>query len=175
MLPSVDLGLMTDHLNSHEGVMNKLKLYTSIVKNNSLKSIITLQTNILRDHVQVMLGLINPNTYNKTELKSFHEQFQHLLHQPQITIQGNEAYPDKWITLESNSTANNMGMVNFFSASMMQDEKVKRIHILMALQNVELQRLYKEIIKHNSWSYTPHASIAEQTDTIHHLHYLLQI
>lgn len=66
-LPPVDLGIMDEHLPTHEGVISKLKIFKEIVNNQELKKLIQLNISMLREHVRVMLELIDPD--HKGEVK----------------------------------------------------------------------------------------------------------
>lgn len=161
-LPSIDLGLMAEHLSAHEGEINKLELYQRKVINTDLKSIINLQANIMRDHVRVMLALINPHQNGQVELNPINMGHYTYMGEKQTNAQ------DKWIAIEAHTTAQNMSNENFFSALMMKDQHVRKIHVQMALQQLELQGKYSEFIKRNGWGFTPYASVHEQLGTLQH-------
>lgn len=171
-LPAIDLGLMAEHLTAHEGIINKLELYQTKVTIVSLKKIIVSQTNMMRDHVRVMLALINPNQKNEyVELSPINKYlgFYHMQ-----TAEGQNNSPrDKWIALDGHTTAKNMSNNNYGSALMMQDPYVRNIHVQMALQQFEMLYIYGEIIARMGWMFTPHASTHEQFNTFQHYEYIL--
>ncbi|MFJ6414502.1 hypothetical protein ACIQLG_17105 [Terribacillus saccharophilus] len=138
-LPAIDLGIMAEHLSTHEGLINKLKVYYELVNEPRIKRLIQVNINMLRNHVVTMLQLINPDQSREVhlpELPNIDTLFSPIVHL-------NENEND--ITLELRSTAKWMGMENFNSALMMKNNKVKNIHIMMAYQNVTMQSLYNKI------------------------------
>src|SRR5690625_5468491 len=92
-LPAVDLGLMADHLIAHEGVINKLELYQTKVTNATLKEIIVSHTSVMRDHVRVMLALINPYLNEHLELTPINEYFRNFY--MRIEKEENNNFQDK--------------------------------------------------------------------------------
>ncbi|MGJ9459859.1 hypothetical protein [Oceanobacillus sp. CF4.6] len=169
-LPAVDLGLMANHLSAHEGVINKLKAYRETVTNHQLRDIISLQENVMQAHVWVMLALINPEYSNKVEVPPLNiYDFKH-----KSNGGSNETGNDnKWIALEVRHTAKNMSSTNYNSALMMQKPNVKTAHIEMALQQLQLQKIYDEFIESIGWKFVPHASVEEQVNTFLHFQHLL--
>jgi hypothetical protein len=169
-LPAIDLGLMAEHLATHEGVINKLEHYYTEVQHPHLKQIIHQQIMVMRTHVHVMLMLLRPNQEdfihlpaieNHSVLPFHHEEHRHMIIQ------------DKDIALEARATANFMANNNFMSALMMKKENDKHAHIEMALQQETLEKRYGEFIKKMDWEYTPMASVQEQLETIKHYQYLM--
>jgi hypothetical protein len=159
-LPSTDLGLMAEHLTAHEGEINKLQIYARNVPNNGLKKIINLQINMLKEHVRVMLALVKPNQAEYVELASLEklkEPFKHSLPTENEHL--------KWITLEAHNTARTMSNVNYASALMMKNQNVRKIHVQMALQELEIQRMYETVMKKMGWGFVPHASKDSQEKT----------
>lgn len=67
-LPANDIGLMAEHLSTHEGMINKLKIYHMNVKRLELKDTIDLQIKVMHAHVEVMLSLINPQNDDYVEV-----------------------------------------------------------------------------------------------------------
>lgn len=170
-LPAIDLGLMAEHLTAHEGVINKLELYQTKVSIASLKEIIVSQTNMMRDHVRVMLALINPYQQNEyVELSPINE---HSGFNKQPIGEHNTNFQDKWIALDGHNTAKNMSNNNYVSALMMQDPYVRNIHIQMALQQFEMLDKYNELITKMGWTFTPHATVHEQFNTFQYYEHIL--
>lgn len=166
-LPSADLGIMAEHLATHEGMINKLKMYSLIVSNSVLKKLIEIHIEVLRRHVKIMLELINPNQIGPFQLNRMEE----------INLNSNvEALSEqeKEISLEARATAKSMAADNFSSALMMQDKYVRLIHIEMALQDVRLQSLYDEIISQANGDFTPKASEQMQLLTLEKYKHVLE-
>lgn len=170
-LPAVDLGLMADHLIAHEGVINKLELYQTKVTNATLKEIIVSHTSVMRDHVRVMLALINPYLNEHLELTPINEYFRNFY--MRIEKEENNNFQDKWISLDGHTTAKNMSNNNYVSALMMQDPYVRNMHVNMAIQQYEMLEIYSQFITRMGWTYTPHASIQEQFNTFQHYEHIL--
>ncbi|MFS0752807.1 hypothetical protein [Oceanobacillus sp. 1P07AA] len=167
-LPAIDLGLMAEHLSAHEGVINKLAHYQSIVTNLELRNILSLQENVMHSHVWVMLAFINPNYHIEVKvppLSAYREE--HIFERP-----GNGDV-NKWIALEANNTAKNMSVENYNSAMMMQDMNVKNAHIEMALQQNQIKEKYAEFIKKMGWDFAPKATTSSQVNTFLHFEHLL--
>ncbi|MFC7063571.1 spore coat protein [Halobacillus seohaensis] len=161
-LPSIDLGLMSEHLAAHEGIIHKLENYLSKVTSTELRETIDLQVNVMRAHVKVMLMLINPylHEYVVVPPLSTHKSN----HGPQAnTMEQN--LKNKPIALEARSTAKSMANENFTSALFMKNHNVKQAHIEMALQQVTIQEKYNEYIKKMGWAFVPYASLQEQIHT----------
>lgn len=170
-LPSIDLGLMAEHLTAHEGIINKLELYQTIVTNTPLKDIIELHANIMHEHVRVMMALINPYQNEYVELAPINEY--QMNNHMQIAREQGVGFRDKWIALEGHTTAKTMSNENYFSALMMKNQNVRTIHVQMALQQLEVQNKYEEFIEKMGWVFTPHASAQEQITTFQHYQHIL--
>ncbi|WP_456271134.1 hypothetical protein [Bacillus sp. AK031] len=166
-LPAVDLGLMSEHLAAHEGVINKLKIYHQMVHNEDLKKILRIHINTLRHHVAAMLMLINPNRMEKVQLADLPKT---TLNEPVESL----AEWEKDIALESRSTAKLMGTNNYNSAAMMKDENVKSIHVKMAEQDIEFQMMYNRLIKAYDGDFVPMASPEMQWMTLQKYQHVLE-
>lgn len=160
-LPAVDLGIMAEHLSTHEGVINKLKMYYSSVQNPMLKNILELNIHTLRNHVKTMLALIDPDQTHKVHLPEMKHFDFHM-------NAGNLSESEKNIAFEARSTAKLMGSDNFTSALMMKDPNVKNIHVQMAYQDVSMQMIYDHLIKHTHEEFIPTVSKEMQRMTLQH-------
>jgi hypothetical protein len=165
-LPTADLGIMAEHLATHEGMIKKLKIYYMTVRSSVLKSVIKTHIQVLRSHVRAMLTLINPNQKGPFHLHStekVHLQF------------ANEPFSEqeKDITLEARATAKLIASENFMSALMMKDHNVKHVHFEMALQEVRMQSLYNEIIHHINGDFTPMTTEKMQLLTLEKYYHVL--
>ncbi|MFD2043339.1 hypothetical protein ACFSTA_02955 [Ornithinibacillus salinisoli] len=171
-LPAIDHGLMIEHLNAHEGGIHKLKSYQGMVTNNDLRDIIHLQENIMRTHVWIMLAFIHPDYHQDIEL-------------PPLSTDSKKQYVEKegsagtdlnkWIALEAHNTAKNMSNTNFHSALMMKDPKVKKAHIQMALQQLEIKDKYEDFLKGMGWDFVSNISVQERIKTYLHFQHLLNL
>jgi len=154
---------LADHLTAHEGVINKLELNQSKVTNATLEDIIVSHMNVMRDHVRIMLALINPYQNEYVELSPIKEHLE--FYYMQVAGEQNNNSQDKWIALDGHTTAKNMSNNNYVSALMMQDPYVRNMHVKMALQQFEMFDKYGEFITRMGWTFTPHVSIHEQLNT----------
>ena len=125
----------------------------------------------MRNHVRVMLALINPyqNEYIQLAPLSEHMQQYNPMEEEQRTNS-----MDKWIALEVHTTAQSMSNDNYVSALMMQNQHVRTIHVHMALQQLEIQDKYEELLEKVGWVFTPHASAHEQINTYKHYQHILK-
>src|SRR5699024_12336884 len=96
-LPSVDLGLIAEHLSTHEGMINKLKVYHINTTNPELKSIIALQINVMMSHVRVMLFLINTDNNEYVDVLDL---YMYDVSSKRADDMGVNKYKDKWIAIE---------------------------------------------------------------------------
>ncbi|UOQ93983.1 spore coat protein [Halobacillus shinanisalinarum] len=170
-LPATDLGLMAEHLSTHEGMLNKLKYYHTEVTNTELKQIIDLQIEVMRTHVKVMLMLINPyqNEYVEVPPLEFYTGNQYRREE----AWGRNTLNNKSIALEARAGAKSMADNNFVSALMMKDPNVRHAHIEMALQQAAFQERYGELIKRMGWAFVPHVSVQDQINTYQHFQHIL--
>jgi tRNA(Glu) U13 pseudouridine synthase TruD len=158
-LPAIDLGLMSEHLAAHEGVITKLKIYHQMVHNGYLKKILRLHIMTLRHHVAAMLMLIDPNRMEKVHLADLPKT---PLNEPVESL----AEWEKDIALESRSTAKLMGTNNYNSAAMMKNENVKSMHVKMAKQDIEFQMMYNQLIEAIDGDFVPMATPEMQWMTL---------
>ncbi|MCM3715453.1 hypothetical protein M3202_15385 [Alkalihalobacillus oceani] len=73
ILPAIDVGLMAEHLSTHEGVLHKLEHDYHKVKNPVLQQVIAQQFRIMRAHIKVMLSLLDPNQHQWIHLPPLDE------------------------------------------------------------------------------------------------------
>ncbi|KRG13956.1 hypothetical protein ACA30_13615 [Virgibacillus soli] len=166
-LPAIDLGLMTEHLGTHEGMINKLKIYYQTVRNPILKNLLYIHIHVLRNHVRAMLAFIDSNQKGPSHLHSMED-----VHQ--INVYGSFTEEEKDIVLEARATAKLMASDNFMSALMMEDTNVKHVHIEMALQEVKLQSMYNEVIKYITGDFTPKVTEEMQQLTFQKYYHVLK-
>ncbi|MFS0888833.1 spore coat protein [Peribacillus frigoritolerans] len=162
IIKSIELGLMAEHLTAHKGILAKLHNYYCSAHNPELKQIIHDQFIIMRNHVGVMLMLIDPEINERVtvgELKKV---------QPIEFICREKGFPmrDRDIALEGRSTAKSMSEDNYLSALRMETLNIRHIHIQMAIQQTALQERYGNLIKKKRWADIPDASLGEQEKTL---------
>lgn len=163
ILKAIDLGLMSEHLTTHKGVLNKLQLYYCTVRNPALKEIIFEQLMIMRNHVQIMLMLLDPKINERVSVTALQQiEVVEIPCQQQFSIHIGE----KEIAIEAHQTAMSMASDNFASALRMKAQNVRDIHVHMALQQVKIQEKYSEVMKSNGWEQAPDSSFEEQIKTL---------
>ncbi|MDZ5473109.1 hypothetical protein SM124_15425 [Bacillus sp. 31A1R] len=162
ILKQIDLSLMSEHLNVHKGVLNKLETFFCAVDNPTLRQVIYEQYLVMSNHVKVMLSLMNPeiNEQVTTAALNYLEPLEIpcTLTKSMMT-EGN-------IALELRNTAKTMAQTNFESALMMKASNVKDIHIHMALQQTIIQNRYSQYIKENNLDVVPKSTLKEQLDVL---------
>ncbi|AXI30609.1 hypothetical protein CIB87_16850 [Priestia megaterium] len=162
ILKAIDLSLMSEHLMTHKGVLKKLAYYYCSVKNPILKQIIYEQFLIMRNHVYVMLELMDPEHNEDVSILALNQVELIDIPCPETILR----LGDKNILLEAHNTAKSMALDNFSSALKMKATNVKSIHVQMALQQVQLEERYSELGKMMGLNQSPDTSSEEQTNTI---------
>ncbi|NKE06472.1 hypothetical protein [Mesobacillus selenatarsenatis] len=165
--PAVDLGIMAEHLPTHEGVISKLKIFKDIVDNQEIKKLLQLNIQMLREHVRAMLELIDPDHNGEVKLAELPDMDLN-------TEMLNLSEQEKDIVLEARAASKLMGSDNFNSALMMKDMNVKNIHIQMAYQDVRMQVLYNMVVEHVNGDFTPHVTEAMQSKTYEKYKHILK-
>lgn len=160
ILPAVDLGLMAEHIEAHEGVINRIKIYETMVRNKKLQRLLSVHKRMLRNHVITMLALINPDRQTEVQLPEMEL----------LTMVGTHELEkfEKEILLDAMSTAKLMGGDNFNSSLMMKNINVKNIHMQMSYQDVSVQMIYEQLLEAVEGDFLPMASIEEQRKTLKH-------
>ncbi|WP_019153611.1 hypothetical protein [Robertmurraya massiliosenegalensis] len=158
-LPAVDLGIIAEHLSTHEGVINKLKMYYRSASNPVLQNLLKLNINVLRNHVVAMLALIDPERNKVVDLPDMESSLSNM-------GAGRLSEFDKDIALEARATAKLMGSDNFNSALMMKDSNVKNVHLQMSYQDITMQMMYNTLIKEMNGEFVPRVSKEMQMQTL---------
>jgi hypothetical protein len=162
ILKSIDLSLMAEHLSAHKGILNKLESFYCSASEGELKQLIYEQYVIMRNHVKVMILLMDPEHNEEIKVDS-------LNHIEPVTIQCPNSIShnkDEDIALELKHTAKTMAHNNFSSALMMKAKNVKDIHIHMALQQTMLHHRFNQFLKKNTSDTAPDSSFQEQLETL---------
>ncbi|MFE8699635.1 hypothetical protein ACFYKX_03240 [Cytobacillus sp. FJAT-54145] len=160
-MKAIDLGLMANHLKTHDAVITKLKRYYCSTNHPNLKEILALQIAVMESHVKVMLLLISPSHHGYVTVPTI-EQIKPF----QATCQPNSSLSDQDIALEAHSTAKSQAGDNFSSALFMQNKNVKEAHFHMAYQQARILEWYGQFIKKMGWKVDPSVSDAERIKTI---------
>lgn len=170
LLPSADIGLITNHLLAHDGLIRKIKMHITKVESSALKNVLNKKLSVLRNHVKLMLEMLNPDKSDFTDVPDLSElppgskAFQKIENASEL---------DKHIALETKTAAESMALDNFFSALKMKDPKVKAAHEKFALQEVELLKEITEILKEMDAEIIPVSSVKEQQKVMKHFEHIL--
>lgn len=163
MLKTVDTGLMANHLPAHKAVISRLQWYLNHVQNPKISSILYKQIHMMKNHVNVMNQLLDPDRKNVS-----------LPPIPQTAFGTNQNYTRRQeffinendIVVDAHFTASSMAKENFNSAENMKDPTVKKLHSEMALQQSTIAEMYEQYIRQMGWLNQPTASQQEQTSSM---------
>ncbi|MBT2690863.1 hypothetical protein J7I93_22245 [Bacillus sp. ISL-47] len=171
LLPASDMGIITTHLSSHDGMIFKFKSHLKQVKNKQLRKILILQLGVLRSHTRIMLEMMNPDKSEFPELPAL----DHLPKEEDIQEIENENNPmsEVHIALEGKASGESMAQNNFFSALKMKDPKVKQIHVEMALQQVKIVEEITKFLKEQNADIIPLSNAEEQNKVIKHFQHIM--
>lgn len=170
LLPIIDVGLMNEHLSTHEGLLGKLELYLIESSATYLNKIITIQQTLLKTHIQVMLELLNPSNEKWIELPSINLEKKLTFSWP---VYSDFDVLTKRITLELQSTAKSMAHTNFNAALMMKNKNVKHVHYQMAVQQATYMNFISAFVTEKDWAPSINATQATQRKVIEHFHSLV--
>lgn len=166
MLKVIDVGLMSNHLNAHQGVIKRLELYTSHAKNQQLVHTLNQQIGAMKNHVNVMNQLLNTNNTNAVTLPPIPRGIPTGISTGSSIDIGLE---DRDISFDAHFTANAMANDNFVSSSNMKDQQAKRLHNEMAMQESTIANQYEMLAQQLGWANPPNATKVEQTQAMNHL------
>ena len=166
MLKTIDVGLMVNHLSAHEGVIKRLDLYVKITKNQQLLNILGQQIGTMKNHVQVMNMLLDPNHSKQVTLPPIPQNGFQINTQQSIMEIGLE---DKYMALDAHFTATAMANDNFISSTNMKDPHVKHIHVEMAMQQSQIAKQHEMLGEQMGWMTHPNATTNEQQQAINPL------
>lgn len=163
ILKAIDLSLMSEHLNMHKGILPKLETYYCIVRNPELKQIIYEQYLIMRNHVRVMLALMDDRVNESITVNELNN-----IQPVQISCKStSNPLTETEIALELSNTSKTMAHDNFSSALKMKADNVRNIHSHMAYQQLILQYRYNQIINQlQQLEVAPTSSLEEQRNTL---------
>ncbi|WP_456279259.1 hypothetical protein [Bacillus sp. AK128] len=159
ILKAIDLSLMSEHLSVHKGVLPKLKTYYCHTKDPQLKQTIYEQFVIMKNHVKVMLSLIDDRINETITVASLNDIEPVTINCNPSTIEMSE----EEIALELRNTAKTMAHDNLSSALRMKADNVRDIHLHMAFQQFILQHRYNQVVKRlQQLEVAPDSSLEEQ-------------
>ena len=170
LLPASDLGLITSHLSAHDGTMMKIKLYAKQTDNSKLQKLLNTQLGTMRSHVRIMMEMIDPEKSDFSSVPSLEE-----LPKDQVD-EGSKGSVnmDKHIALELKTMTESMAKDNFFSALKMKDTNVKKAHVDMALQQVDMLKDITEFLKEKEADSTPLGTSDEQKKVLNHFSHIME-
>lgn len=138
ILKSIDLSLMSEHLNVHKGILNKLDAYYCNVQDQTLKKLIYDQYVIMWNHVEVMLSLMDPHLNEEVTAAALNNLEQLAIPCQQVLSPIDQAT----IAIDLRETSKSMAQSNFNSALRMKASNIREIHIQMALQQTMFHKQY---------------------------------
>lgn len=171
LLPATDTGLITSHLESHDGLIEKVKMHLKEVENPILHHLLSLKLETMKSHVEVMLEMINPDKNDFSEVPPLDELSSNENHGKKEVKKANEM--EIHLALEAKTTTQSMAMNNFISAIKMQNPKVKMTHVEMALQQMHLLMEVTKFLKENEAEVTPYSNPDEQQKVLEHFKHLM--
>ncbi|HLR22937.1 MAG TPA: hypothetical protein VK100_04345 [Pseudogracilibacillus sp.] len=153
---------MANHLSAHKSIIKRLELYTTLIQNSNILSILNEQITVMKNHIQVMNELLDPkqSTVNLPPISSNLNTA--------VTNQIAPSYEmgEKDIAVDAHFTASAMAKDNFNSSENMKNKQVKKLHSSMALQQATIAEAYEDLMNKMGWMNQPDASITEQTSVI---------
>ncbi|MFC4321609.1 hypothetical protein [Litchfieldia salsa] len=159
----IDVGLMANHIPAHKGIISRLELYSQSVSNGQLLTIFQKQIGMMKNHVQVMNQLLNPNQQLQVAVPPIPNNSTGYYNQPK----GNIGIEEKDMLFDAHFTAVSMANENFMSASNMKAPLVKRAHIEMGLQQNDIANQFEMLAEQLGWSTNhPNATVMEQNQVM---------
>src|SRR5699024_4776546 len=125
----LDVGLMANHLLAHKSISKQLELYTTLIQNSNILSILNEQITVMNNHIQVMNELLDlkQSTVNLPPISS------NLNTDVTNHIAPSYEMGEKDIAVDAHFTASAMAKDNFNSSENMKNKQVKKLHSSMAL------------------------------------------
>jgi hypothetical protein len=163
MLKTIDVGLMSNHLLAHKGIIKRLEFYANSAKDQQLILFLDQQIGTMRNHVKVMNQLLDPNNTNPVTLPPIPQGLVNNGKQISTVDIGLE---DHDMALDAHFTATAIANDNFISSSNMKNQQVKRIHTEMALQQSQIANQYEMLAQQLGWLKHPNATTLEQTEAM---------
>lgn len=171
ILKMIDLSLMANHLKVHKAELAKLRNIICTVPNQKIKQVATEQYMIMKNHVYVMIALMNPNQNESVSVESLHHW-----ELPQFDCdQTCSGVDEKDTLIDLQSSADFMAQNNFQSALRMQADNVRNIHFHMAFQQTMIFNKYVALIKELTEDTAPESSLKKQEETYHKFKEMFQL
>ncbi|MGP4076899.1 hypothetical protein [Halobacillus sp. K22] len=161
ILKMIDLSLMAGHLPVHKAEMDKLASYICSIQHSDIKQVATEQYMIMKNHVKVMVALMNPEQNETIGINDLHKW------EPvQINCQKRSiGMSQENILRELATSAETMANKNFNSGLRMKAENVRNIHVHMALQQIMILNRYIALMDKFMKDTAPVSSRKEQEET----------
>ncbi|WP_028784596.1 hypothetical protein [Thalassobacillus devorans] len=163
ILKMIDLSLMAEHLPVHKAELDKLASYICNIQNTEVKQVATEQYMVMRNHVKVMVALMNPVQNENIGVNDLHkwEPVEINCHQSSIGISQDD------MLIELAASAETMANKNFNSGLRMKADNVRNIHVHMALQQMMILNRYIALMDKLTKNTAPESSRIEQEETYH--------
>ncbi|REJ07560.1 hypothetical protein [Halobacillus trueperi] len=161
ILKMIDLSLMAEHLAVHKAELAKLESLICSIQEPEMRQVATEQYMIMKNHVKVMIALMNPVQNETIGINDLHKW------EPvQFNCQGTSIgmSPENILTVLKTS-AETMANKNFNSGLRMKAENVRNIHIHMALQQMMILNRYIAFMDKFVKEKAPESSREEQVQT----------
>lgn len=170
LLPATDAGLLTSHLESHDGLIKNVKMHLKEVKNPVLHQILSLKLKTMRSHVTIMMEMIDPEKNDFSAVPPLEELENDLKKEKKEFKTENEM--EIHMALETKTSTESMAMDNFISALKMQNPQVKNAHVEMALQQMQILKSITKFLEENDAKITPFSSVEDQQKVLEHFKHM---
>jgi hypothetical protein len=162
ILKAIDLSLMAEHLMVHKAVLDKLASHYCSVEDPKVKQIIYEQYVIMKNHVKVMIALMDPDKNENMSVEDLHKWEPSRISCHNST----KGVSQESLIMDLKNTAAAMADKNFTSALQMKADHVKKIHVHMALQQVMILNRYIFYIEKHMEDRAPDTTLKVQRDTM---------
>ncbi|SFJ76676.1 hypothetical protein SAMN04487936_104104 [Halobacillus dabanensis] len=161
ILKMIDLSLMAEHLTVHKAELDKLATFICSIQEPEIKQVATEQYMIMKNHVKVMIALMNPAQNETIGIQDLHKWEPVQIDCQQISL----GMSQENILTELKTSAETMANKNFNSGLRMKAENVRNIHIHMALQQTMLLNRYIALMDKFIKNTAPESSREKQEET----------
>ncbi|ANU20651.1 hypothetical protein BBI15_10710 [Planococcus plakortidis] len=170
LLPSTDTGLLTSHLEAHDGLISTVKMHLKEVENPFLHHLLSVKLKTMQSHVSVMLEMIDPDKNDFSEVPPLEELSNSTSSEEKKQKAATEM--EIHLALQAKATTQSMAMDNFISALKMKNPEVKTAHVEMALQQMQLLKEVTTFLKENEAEVTPFSNPDEQRKVLEHFRHM---
>ncbi|MGI8314358.1 hypothetical protein [Halobacillus mangrovi] len=162
ILKMIDLSLMSEHLPVHKAELDKLASFICSLEDPTVKQIAYEQYVIMKNHVKVMIGLMNPNQNEQITTADL-QNWEPVEINCQVSSVG-MSQENMWTELKT--SAQTMANNNFESSLRMKAKNVRNIHLHMAMQQSMILDRYTEYMESMTEDTAPEASKAQQIEAM---------